>query len=48
MVEIVERLEHEFSVEFAPGDLVPERLHRIDDLCGLVQRTLGAVQPGPA
>jgi acyl carrier protein len=48
MVEIVERLEHEFSVEFAPGDLVPERLHRIDDLCGLVLRTLGAVQPGPA
>ncbi|MER7839427.1 acyl carrier protein [Streptomyces sp. NPDC096040] len=36
MVEIVERLEQLFGVEFAPEDLVPERLCRIDDLCSLV------------
>jgi acyl carrier protein len=36
MVEIVERLEQHFGVEFAPQDLVPEHLGRIDDLCRLV------------
>ncbi|MGW7545597.1 acyl carrier protein [Streptomyces sp. NPDC054770] len=37
MVEIVERLEQCFGVEFAPEHLVPERLYRIDDLCALVR-----------
>lgn len=36
MVEIVERLEQLFDVDFAPEDLVPERLYHIDDLCSLV------------
>ncbi|WP_199844290.1 acyl carrier protein [Streptomyces sp. RTd22] len=40
MVEIVEGLEAAFDVEFGPDDLVPEKLHRIDDLCGLVHRAL--------
>ncbi|WP_051885625.1 acyl carrier protein [Streptomyces hygroscopicus] len=40
MVEIVEGLESAFGVEFGPDDLVPEKLHRIDDLCGLVRRAL--------
>lgn len=42
MVEIVEGLESAFAVEFGPDDLVPEKLHRIDDLCGLVHRALAA------
>jgi acyl carrier protein len=48
MVEIVELLEQEFAVEFAAADLVPERLHRIDDLCGLVEHTRAAARSGLA
>jgi acyl carrier protein len=40
MVEIVELLEDKFAVEFDAALLVPERLHRLDDLCGLVSRAL--------
>ncbi|MFJ9819116.1 acyl carrier protein [Streptomyces sp. NPDC101151] len=47
MVEIVERLETEFAVEFPPADLVPEKLHRIDDLADLVRRALAVAQPKP-
>ena len=39
MLEIVDRLEDRFRIEFDAGDLVPERLHRVDDLCDLVLRT---------
>ncbi|MFI8193395.1 acyl carrier protein [Streptomyces sp. NPDC085946] len=39
MVEAVERLEQRFAVEFAPEDLVPENLHRVDDLCALIRRS---------
>ncbi|MCP2243428.1 acyl carrier protein [Lentzea aerocolonigenes] len=42
MVEIVELLEERFAVEFDAAQLVPERLHRLDDLCGLVSRALAA------
>jgi len=42
VVEIVELLEERFDVEFDAADLVPERLHRLDDLCGLVSRALAA------
>ncbi|MFE7778859.1 phosphopantetheine-binding protein [Streptomyces sp. NPDC057445] len=35
VVEIVEALEERLGVEFDPEDLVPENLHRIDDLCSL-------------
>ncbi|MFJ9721559.1 acyl carrier protein [Streptomyces sp. NPDC101209] len=42
MVEIVERLEQRFAVEFAPEDLVPENLHRVDDLCALIRRSPAA------
>nr|WP_223186424.1 acyl carrier protein [Streptomyces sp. CBMA29] len=40
MLEIVDRLEEDFAIEFGPGDLLPERLHRIVDLCELVERRL--------
>jgi acyl carrier protein len=33
LVEIIERLEGELGVELDPADLVPENLHRVDDLC---------------
>ncbi|CAL9655955.1 acyl carrier protein [Streptomyces sp. Tu 3180] len=42
MVEVVERLEQRFAVEFAPEDLVPENLHRVDDLCALIRRAPSA------
>ncbi|MFF9203838.1 acyl carrier protein [Streptomyces sp. NPDC014986] len=42
MVEVVERLEQRFAVEFAPEDLVPENLHRVDDLCALIRRSPSA------
>ncbi|MEV4443085.1 acyl carrier protein, partial [Streptomyces sp. NPDC049577] len=38
IVEIVERLESELGVEFAPDDLVPENLHEIDAICRVVNR----------
>ncbi|MDG4820136.1 MULTISPECIES: acyl carrier protein [unclassified Micromonospora] len=38
MVEIVDRLEQRFRIEFHPDDLVPERLHRVADLCEIVLR----------
>ncbi|WNZ06261.1 acyl carrier protein [Streptomyces sp. 11x1] len=37
VVEIVEALEERLGVEFAAEDLLPENLHRIDDLCRLAQ-----------
>lgn len=40
MLEIVDQLEEDFAIEFGPGDLLPERLHRIGDLCELVERSL--------
>ncbi|MBT2383220.1 acyl carrier protein [Streptomyces sp. ISL-11] len=45
MVEIVECLETEFQVEFEAADLVPEKLHRISDLCALVGRALDGPRP---
>jgi acyl carrier protein len=38
IVEIVDRLEQQFHIEFAADDLVPELLHRVCDLCDLVLR----------
>lgn len=38
LVEIIERLEGELGVELDPADLVPENLHRVDDLCRIVRR----------
>jgi len=46
MVEIVERLEQEFQIEFLADDLVPERLHRVEDLCELVVRARALVSAG--
>ncbi|MCF3103090.1 acyl carrier protein [Streptomyces roseoverticillatus] len=40
VVEIVERLERELSLEFAADDLVPEHLHHIDGICRIVLRAL--------
>jgi acyl carrier protein len=40
VVEIMELLEERFAVEFDAAELVPERLHHVDDLCGLVSRAL--------
>ncbi|NXY94249.1 acyl carrier protein [Streptomyces sp. BR123] len=37
VVEIVEALEERLGIEFAAEELLPENLHRIDDLCRLVQ-----------
>ncbi|MER6441334.1 phosphopantetheine-binding protein [Streptomyces sp. NPDC001185] len=42
MVEVVERLEQRFGVEFAPEDLMPENLHRVADLCALIRRSPAA------
>jgi acyl carrier protein len=42
MVEIVERLERELSVEFTADDLVPENLHHLDGICRIVLRALPA------
>ncbi|MGW2640674.1 acyl carrier protein [Streptomyces sp. NPDC001348] len=42
MVEVVERLEQRFAVEFAPEDLMPENLHRVADLCALIRRSPAA------
>ncbi|MFC6093989.1 acyl carrier protein [Saccharothrix lopnurensis] len=41
VVDIVERLESALGVEFDAEDLVPEHLHRLDDLCRLVSRSSG-------
>ncbi|WP_369268360.1 acyl carrier protein [Streptomyces harbinensis] len=35
VVEIVERLEEHLGTAFDPEDLLPENLHRLDDLCRL-------------
>ncbi|MEU7576087.1 acyl carrier protein [Streptomyces sp. NPDC041068] len=40
MLEIVDRLEETFAIEFGPGELVPEKLHRVRDLSRLVRRTI--------
>lgn len=45
VVEIVERLERELSLEFAADDLVPENLHHVDGICRIVLR---ALPPGSA
>ncbi|WP_186156450.1 hypothetical protein [Burkholderia gladioli] len=37
IVEIVERLEERLGVSFDPDDLVPENLHRLDDLCRIAR-----------
>ncbi|MFM9368738.1 acyl carrier protein [Streptomyces sp. Da 82-17] len=42
VVEIVERLERELSLEFAADDLVPENLHHVDGLCRIVLRARSA------
>jgi acyl carrier protein len=39
LVEIIERLEDELGVELDPADLVPENLHRVDDLCRIAKQT---------
>ncbi|MBT2383361.1 phosphopantetheine-binding protein [Streptomyces sp. ISL-11] len=46
MVEIVERLEKDFAVEFDAGDLVPEKLHSLDSLCALVTGALAGTGEG--
>ncbi|MFG3308679.1 acyl carrier protein [Streptomyces wuyuanensis] len=49
VVEIVERLERELSLELAADDLVPENLHHVDGICRIVLRALpseAAAQPG--
>ncbi|NBE50732.1 acyl carrier protein [Streptomyces boluensis] len=38
VVEIVERLERELSLEFDADDLVPENLHHVDGICRIVLR----------
>lgn len=43
IVEIVERLEERLGVSFDPDDLVPENLHRLDDLCRIAR--LSAKEP---
>ncbi|MGK5543250.1 acyl carrier protein [Streptomyces sp. URMC 127] len=49
VVEIVERLERELSLEFAADDLVPEHLHHIDGICRIVLRALPTgTAPQPA
>ena len=50
VVEIVERLERELSVEFDADDLVPENLHHVDGICRIVLRALpaGTAAPQPA
>jgi acyl carrier protein len=37
LVEIIERLESELGIELDPADLVPENLHRVDDLCRIAR-----------
>jgi acyl carrier protein len=49
VVEIVEALEERLGVEFDPEDLLPENLHRIDDLCRLAaSATAVAAAAAPA
>ena len=43
VVEIVERLEERLGIEFDPADLVPENLHRLDDLSRLATKS-GAIR----
>ncbi|WP_053707043.1 acyl carrier protein [Streptomyces sp. NRRL B-3648] len=47
IVELVERLEERFGIEFRPDDLVPENLHRVEDLHRAVERATPAT-PIPA
>ncbi|MER5927729.1 acyl carrier protein [Streptomyces mirabilis] len=44
MVETVERLEDSYGVEFAPGDLEPAALRRVDGLVDLVLRTTAGAE----
>ncbi|MGW6521393.1 acyl carrier protein [Streptomyces sp. NPDC054950] len=44
MVETVERLEDSYGVEFAPGDLEPAVLRRVDGLVDLVLRTTAGAE----
>ncbi|MGY1496682.1 acyl carrier protein [Streptomyces sp. QTS52] len=44
MVETVERLENAYDVEFAPADLEPAVLRRVDGLVDLVLRTAGETE----
>ncbi|GHC84175.1 hypothetical protein GCM10007079_25910 [Nocardiopsis terrae] len=39
LIALVERIEHELGIEFDPEDLVPENLHRLDDLVHLATST---------
>lgn len=49
VVEIVERLESELHIEFAPEDLVPENLHEIDAICRVISRPyVRGATPAPA
>ncbi|MFI9569246.1 hypothetical protein [Streptomyces rishiriensis] len=47
VVEIVERLERELSVEFDADDLVPENLHHVDGICRIVLRAQPAGTAAP-
>ncbi|MER6528194.1 acyl carrier protein [Streptomyces sp. NPDC001508] len=40
MLEIVDRLEENFAIEFGAGELVPEKLRRVRDLAVLVRKTI--------
>ncbi|MGC5346982.1 acyl carrier protein [Streptomyces sp. AM 4-1-1] len=40
IAEIIERLEDDFNIEFAPEDLMPENLGSLDGLCGIVARSV--------
>jgi acyl carrier protein len=42
IVEMVERLEERFRIEFRADDLVPENLRHVDDVCRAVARALPA------
>ncbi|MBG7704684.1 acyl carrier protein [Streptomyces sp. MC1] len=44
IVEMVERLEERFDIEFRADDLVPENLHHVDDLTRAVARGVPASQ----
>ncbi|MFC7309287.1 hypothetical protein ACFQVC_34395 [Streptomyces monticola] len=48
VVEIVERLERELSLEFAADDLVPENLHHVDGICRIVLRAQAATATAAA
>ena len=41
MIEIIERLEERLHLSFDPADLVPENLHKLDDLCRIATAGTG-------